>query len=292
MQSRYHLIDFNPVAISVGPLEIHWYGIMYLLAFVAFWLIGAWTARRRPWSGWTPEQVSDFLFYGMLGVIIGGRVGYVLFYGFESLLENPLFLFRIWDGGMSFHGGMLGVVVALAWFARRTGRGFWQVADFVVPLGTLGLAFGRLGNFIGGELWGRSADVPWAVIFPGSLPPGALGGQTLEAAWRSGALDVFARHPSQLYQAALEGFLLFLILMVYSARPRPRGAVSGLFLVGYGIFRCLAEWFREPDRHIGFLAGGWVTMGMLLSVPMIIAGVIILVLAYRRGTPANQEGQS
>jgi phosphatidylglycerol:prolipoprotein diacylglycerol transferase len=290
MQTRFRLIDFDPVAFSLGPLEVHWYGIMYLLGFLGFWLLGSWIARRRPWWGWTPAQVSDFLFYGMLGVIIGGRVGYVLFYGFESLLADPLFLFRIWEGGMSFHGGMLGVLLALAWFARRTGHGFWQVADFVVPLGTLGLAFGRIGNFIGGELWGRVTDVPWARIFPGSLPPGALGGQTLEAAWRSGALDAFARHPSQLYQAALEGFALFAVLMVYSARPRPRAAVSGLFLAGYGVFRVCAEFFREPDQHLGYLVADWVTMGMLLSLPMIVAGVLIMTLAYRRGARTEVEG--
>lgn len=289
MQARYRLIDFDPVAFSLGPLDIHWYGIMYLLAFVAFWLIGSWIARRRPWLGWTPEQVSDFLFYGMLGVIIGGRLGYVLFYGFESLLQDPLFLFRIWEGGMSFHGGLLGVIVAVAWFARRTGRSFWQVADFVTPLGPIGLAFGRLGNFIGGELWGRVSDVPWAMIFPGSVPADAYSGQTLEAAWRSGLLDGFARHPSQLYQAGLEGLLLFIILVIYSARPRPQGAVSGLFLAGYGVFRLFAEFYREPDAHLGFLAADWVTMGMLLSLPMIVAGIIILARAYRLGGRQEPE---
>jgi len=286
MEPRYYLVNFDPVAFSLGPLSVHWYGIMYLLAFLAFWLLGSSIAGNRGWREGTPEQVSDFLFYGMLGVIIGGRVGYVLFYGFQSLLEDPLVLFRIWEGRMSFHGGLLGVMVAIAWFARRTGRSFWQVADFVAPLGPIGLAFGRIGNFIGGELWGRSTDVPWAMIFPGSIPWGVYEGQTLESAWQGGMLDAFARHPSQLYQAALEGLLLFVILMIYSARPRPRAAVSGLFLAGYGLFRFLVEFFREPDEHIGFLAADWVTMGMLLSLPMILAGVTIMVLAYRH---ADQE---
>jgi phosphatidylglycerol---prolipoprotein diacylglyceryl transferase len=289
MQAKHPLVDFDPIALSLGPLDIHWYGIMYLLAFLSFWLIGSWIARNRPWWGWTPEQVSDFLFFGMLGVIIGGRLGYVLFYSFPSLLENPLFLFRIWEGGMSFHGGMLGVVVAVAWFARKTGRGFWQVADFVTPLGPIGLAFGRLGNFIGGELWGRLSDAPWAMVFPGSVPAGAYSGQTLEQAWQSGLLDSYARHPSQLYQAGLEGLLLFVILMIYARRPRPAGAVSGLFLIGYGVFRVSAEFFREPDSHIGFLLADWVTMGMLLSIPMIIVGAVIMGLAYRRGRQNQQE---
>lgn len=285
MQSNYYLVDFDPVALHLGPLSIHWYGIMYLLAFLSFWFIGSRIARKRPWWGWTPEMVSDMLFYGMLGVILGGRVGYVLFYGFSNLIENPLFLFRIWDGGMSFHGGLLGVIVAMAWFGRRVGKSFWQVADFVAPVVPLGLMFGRIGNFIGGELWGRLSDAPVAMIFPGSLPSSALAGLNLQEAWQSGLLDSFARHPSQLYQAGLEGLALFILLMVYSGRPRPRGAVAGLFLVGYGIFRIIAEFFRQPDEHIGFLAADWLTMGMLLSLPMIIAGLAIMWLVPRRQKP-------
>jgi phosphatidylglycerol:prolipoprotein diacylglycerol transferase len=215
-------------------------------------------------------------------VILGGRIGYVLFYGFDSLLNNPLFIFRVWDGGMSFHGGLLGVILGMAWFARKTGRTFWQVSDFVAPLVPIGLALGRLGNFIGGELWGRVSDGPLAVIFPGSLDAGATAGLPLEEAWRAGMLDHFARHPSQLYQAGLEGLALFLLLQWYSARPRPQGAVSGLFLAGYAVFRIMAEFFREPDLHIGFLAGGWLTMGMLLSLPMLAAGLIIMRWSKRR----------
>jgi len=287
--SKYPLINFDPIAVSVGPLDIHWYGIMYLLAFLSFWVIGNQIATRRAWWGWDKQQVSDVLFYGMLGVIIGGRVGYMLFYGFDLLLENPLSLFKVWDGGMSFHGGLLGVILAMVWFARRTRKTFWQVADFVAPMIPLGLALGRLGNFIGGELWGRLTDVPWAVIFANStgLDPGNAA--ALNEAWRSGALDHLARHPSQLYQAGLEGLSLFLILMWYSARPRPAGAVSGFFLFGYGFFRLFVEFYRQPDEHLGFLALQWLTMGMLLSLPMIAAGAIIMLIAYR-SNPQQTQG--
>lgn len=280
MQSSYRLVNFDPVALSVGPLEIHWYGLMYLLAFLTFWMLGSWIARNRAWWQWSAEEVGDVLFYGMLGIILGGRFGYVFFYGFQSLLEDPLFLFKIWEGGMSFHGGLVGGMVALGWFARRSKRSFWQVSDFVSALVPIGLAFGRIGNFIGGELWGRFSDVSWAMIFPGSLPASALYSASLQEAWQSGALDEYARHPSQLYQAGLEGLLLFLILMWYSASPRPRAAVSGLFLAGYGVFRIIAEFFREPDQHIGFLAMDWLTMGMILSLPMVVAGLIIMRVAY------------
>lgn len=288
-QAQFILVNIDPVALSLGPLSIHWYGLMYLLAFLAFWLIGSRIASRRKWWNWTPEQVSDFLFYGMLGVIIGGRLGYVLFYSFNSFLADPVFLFRMWEGGMSFHGGLLGIVVVSAWFARKTGKTFWQIADFISPLGTLGLAFGRIGNFIGGELWGRVSDVPWAMIFADSVPRSALGNQSLESAWQGGALDEFARHPSQLYQAGLEGLLLFVILMLFAAKPRPAAAVTGLFLLGYGVFRFIVEFFREPDQHIGFLAADWVTMGMILSLPMMIAGAAILIWAYRRNRPSEQQ---
>jgi len=280
LQAKYYLVDFDPIAISIGPLDIHWYGVMYLLAFLAFWGVGNRRAMQQPWWGWSKQEVSDILFYGMLGVILGGRIGYMLFYGFDLLMQNPLSLFKVWDGGMSFHGGLLGVILAMAWFGRRTDRSFWQVADFVAPMVPLGLAFGRLGNFIGGELWGRLTDVPWAMIFVKST--GFRVGETtaLNEAWQSGALDHLARHPSQLYQAGLEGLALFLILMWYSGRPRPRAAVSGLFLLGYGLFRFIAEFFRQPDEHLGFLAMHWLTMGMLLSLPMIAAGIIIVWFAY------------
>lgn len=282
MESPF-LVQIDPVALDLGPLQVHWYGIAYLLAFTSFWLVGARLAKSRPWMGWTSEAVGDVLFYGMLGVILGGRTGYVLFYAFDSLLADPLFLFKIWDGGMSFHGGLVGLIAGLWWFARRTDRSFWQVADFVAPIGPLGLAFGRIGNFVGGELWGRVSDVPWAMIFPGALPAG-IAPQGLEQALAAGLLDEFARHPSQLYQAGLEGLALFILLMIYSRQPRPLGAVSGLFLLGYGMFRCIAEFFREPDAHLGYLAGDWLTMGMLLSLPMVLAGAALMAYAYRRHT--------
>jgi len=282
-QSSHLFIAFDPVAFSLGPLQVHWYGIMYLLAFLFFWAGGNWLARHRPWWGWSPQDVGDVLFYGMLGVVVGGRVGYVLFYGLESWLADPWFLFRITQGGMSFHGGLLGVIVAMWWFGRRSGRSFWQVADFVAPLVPVGLGLGRVGNFIGGELWGRVSDAPWAMVFANSVQPGGWQSAELRAAWEAGALDHLARHPSQLYQALGEGFGLFLVLAVYSRLPRPAGAVSGLFLVGYGCFRFAAEFFREPDAHIGFIGTDWLTMGMLLSLPMVLAGVIIMTVAYRNG---------
>lgn len=275
VSSQYPLIDFDPVAISIGPLHIHWYGIMYLLGFLSFWLIANHRAVRQPWWGWSKQDVSDVLFYCMLGVILGGRVGYMLFYAPGMLLDDPLSLFRIWDGGMSFHGGLLGVIFAMYLFARRTGRSFWQVSDFVAPMVPLSLAFGRLGNFIGGELWGRLTDVPWAMIFAQTTGFGPGDKAALEEAWRSGMLDHLARHPSQLYQAGLEGLTLFLLLMWYSSKPRPRAAISGLFLAGYGTFRFAVEFFRQPDQQLGFLAMHWLTMGMLLSLPMVAAGLII-----------------
>jgi phosphatidylglycerol:prolipoprotein diacylglycerol transferase len=280
-QSNHLYIAFDPVALSLGPLSVHWYGIMYLLAFGFFWAGGSWLTRKRPWWGWKPEDVGDMLFYGMLGVVVGGRVGYVLFYGLDSLLHDPLFLFRITDGGMSFHGGLLGVIVAMWWIGRRSGRGFWAVADFVAPLVPVGLGLGRLGNFIGGELWGRISDAPWAMVFANAIQPGGWASESLRAAWARGELDHLARHPSQLYQALGEGLGLFLVLAVYSRVPRPVGAVAGLFLLAYGVFRFVAEFFREPDAHIGFVGGDWLTMGMVLTLPMVLAGVAVMAVAYR-----------
>jgi len=254
--------DIDPLAVSLGPLQIHWYGLMYLVGFAAAWWLGSWRARQ-PGSGWSEQQVSDLVFWGALGVILGGRCGYVLFYHFDYFLQDPLWLFAIWEGGMSFHGGLIGVLVALAWFAHHHDKRFFAIADFVAPLIPIGLGAGRVGNFIGGELWGRPTDQSWGVIFP-----------------RAG--DALARHPSQLYEAALEGVLMFAILWWFSAWPRPRMAVSGLFLLLYGIFRSSVEFFREPDAHLGFLAFHWLTMGQLLSAPMILAGVVLLLLAYYR----------
>lgn len=254
--------DFDPVAFSLGPLHVRWYGLMYLLGFLAGWALGRYRANR-PNSGWTAAQVDDLVFYIALGVILGGRIGYVLFYGFGNFLRDPLALFRVWEGGMSFHGGFLGVLLAMALFARKHHKGFWPTMDFVAPLIPPGLFFGRIGNFINGELWGRVTDAPWGMVFR-----------------QTG--DGLPRHPSQLYQAALEGVALFLIVWLFSAKPRPTMAVSGVFALSYGVFRFLVEFVRQPDPQLGYLAFGWLTMGQLLSLPLIVVGVILLTLAYRR----------
>lgn len=257
--------QIDPILIQIGPVAVRWYGLMYL----AGCLFALWLANRRadkPGSGWTRDEVSDLIFSCFFGVVIGGRVGYVLFYQFDVFLSDPLFLFKIWTGGMSFHGGLLGVLVGLAWFARKTKRSFWVVSDFIAPLVPFGLGAGRIGNFINGELWGRATDVPWSMVFP-------TGG-------------MIARHPSQLYEFALEGVVLFFILNWFVRKPRPLGAVSGLFLIGYGVFRVIIEFYREPDAHLG-LFGGLISMGQILSMPMIISGVILLLWSYRKGKTAS-----
>ncbi|OOG24782.1 prolipoprotein diacylglyceryl transferase [Thioalkalivibrio denitrificans] len=253
----------DPIAISIGPLSIHWYGLMYLVGFAGFWWVGRIHARK-PWSAVKPDQVGDMLFYGVIGIIIGGRLGYALFYNFADFLSNPLMLIRIWEGGMSFHGGLIGALAASWLYGRRLGVGFFRITDFIAPLTCIGLGAGRIGNWINGELWGKPTDVPWAMVFP--------------------AADMLPRHPSQLYQAALEGLALFLILWLFARQPRPVGAISGLFLVGYGVFRFMVEFVREPDAHIGYIAFGWLTMGQVLTVPMVLAGAAIMVWAYRRPT--------
>jgi phosphatidylglycerol:prolipoprotein diacylglycerol transferase len=245
--------QIDPVIFSIGPLAIRWYGLMYVAAFGLFW----WLGRRRIDAGLAPitrEQFDDLLFAGMVGVVLGGRLGYVLFYKPAHFLSHPLEAFAIWQGGMSFHGGFLGVLVAAAWFAARHRLDWWRIMDFIAPLVPLGLATGRLGNFINGELWGRVTDVPWGMVFrhAGSQP----------------------RHPSQLYQFALEGVLLFALLWWFSSKPRPRAQVSAVFLLGYGTFRFIAEYFREPDDYLGVLALG-LTMGQWLCVPMIVAGIAL-----------------
>ncbi len=268
--------QIDPVALSMGPLQVHWYGLMYLIGFAAAWWLGR-VQAGRPGSGWDPKEVEDLIFYGALGVVLGGRLGYVVFYGFSNFLDNPLYLLKIWEGGMSFHGGLLGVLVALWLYGRKTGRGFFEVGDFTAPLAPVGLLAGRIGNFINGELWGRPADAPWAIRVPCERWADACRELPAYAQWS------LPLHPSQLYQAALEGLALFLILWFYARKPRPTMAVSGLFLAGYGVFRSAAELFRRPDAHIGYLAGDWLTMGQLLSLPMILAGGFLLVWAYRRG---------
>lgn len=256
------LPDIDPVAIRLGPLSIHWYGLMWVAGIVGGWWWGTLRARRYPRLGWQPQEVGDLAFYIAMGAVLGGRLGYVLFYNFSAYLQNPLSILAIWSGGMSFHGGMLGVCVAMWLYARKTKRSFFNVADFLSTLAPIGLATGRLGNFINQELWGRTTDLPWGVVFKtgGPLP----------------------RHPSQLYEFALEGVVLFLILWWYSSKPRPAAATSGLFLVGYGTFRFIVELVREPDSHIGYLAFGWLTMGQVLSVPMILFGALLMWWAYRR----------
>jgi phosphatidylglycerol:prolipoprotein diacylglycerol transferase len=255
--------DIDPVAISLGPLKVRWYGLMYVLGFLAAW----WLARRRaaqPNSTWKPVDVDDLIFFCALGVILGGRIGWVLFYGTEEVIAQPLRLIRIWEGGMSFHGGLVGVLIAMAIFARRRGRRTWDVFDFTAPLPTLGFLFGRIGNFINGELWGKPTDVPWAFV-----------------------VDGVPVHPSQLYEATLEGLVLFLLMWWFTATPRPRFASSGLFLLGYGVFRFGVEFIRVPDENRGYLLFDWMTMGQILSTPMIVGGVILLVLAYRRNEPSG-----
>jgi phosphatidylglycerol:prolipoprotein diacylglycerol transferase len=257
--------EIDPVALTLGPLKIHWYGLMYLVGFAAFWALGRWRAGR-PGSGWTADMVDDVLFYGVVGVIVGGRLGYMLFYGFDQILANPVNLFKVWQGGMAFHGGLLGVLIAMWLFARRHGRRVFEVTDFIAPLVPVGLLAGRIGNFINAELWGHATDLPWGMRVPCYRVPDHCAGLPSEASWSP------PLHPSQLYEAGLEGIALFLILWTFSSRPRPTMAVSGLFLVCYGLFRFAVELVRLPDAQLGYLAFGWLTMGQILSVPMVAFG--------------------
>jgi len=253
--------EIDPIAVEIGFIKIRWYGLMYVIGFFAAWMLARYRTRRRADIDFTNEDIDGIIFYLALGVIVGARVGYVLFYNFGLFLREPSYLFRVWEGGMSFHGGVIGVVVAAWLFGKRYRKSFLAIFDLITPFAPIGLAAGRIGNFINAELWGRTTDVSWAMVFPGGGP--------------------LPRHPSQLYEAALEGVALFLILWFYSARPRPRGAVAGLFLFGYGVFRTFVEFFREPDDHIGYLAGDWLTMGILLSLPMVLIGGAIVIWAYR-----------
>jgi phosphatidylglycerol:prolipoprotein diacylglycerol transferase len=261
--------SFDPVAFSIGPIgplgtiRVHWYGIMYLVGFAAGW----WLARlraRRPGSSWRPGDVDDLIFFCALGVILGGRLGWVVVYGHEVLADDPFAILKVWQGGMSFHGGLAGVMIALALFARRRKRAIADVFDFTAPLPGIGLLAGRIGNFINGELWGKTTDVPWGFLVNGEV-----------------------RHASQLYEAALEGLMLFTIVWIYTAKPRPQLAPSGLFLAGYAVFRFAVEFVRVPDENMGYLAWGWLTTGQALSIPMFVAGVAMLVYAYRRGRPSG-----
>ncbi|MGB5444731.1 MAG: prolipoprotein diacylglyceryl transferase [Psychromonas sp.] len=268
--SNFVLPNIDPVAISIGPLDIRWYGLMYLVGFV----FALWMANRQCDKSngvWTRDQASDLLFYGFLGVILGGRIGYVLFYQFSYFLDHPLYLFRIWEGGMSFHGGVLGVVTAIIVYAKKSQRSILAVGDFVVPLLPVGLGAGRIGNFINSELWGRVTDSPFGIIFHNAGP--------------------LPRHPSQLYEFALEGVVLFIILIVYIRKKRPAGSVAGLFLLGYGVFRFIIEFARQPDAQLGLLSFG-LSMGQLLSLPMIIIGSLLIIYAYRTQGAQTQPSQS
>ncbi len=252
--------QFDPVALHIGPLSVRWYGLMYLLAFVLVLVLGRYRIRKQPWLGLTRRDLDDMLFLGVLGVVIGGRLGYILFYKFGDYLREPMHVFYVWEGGMSFHGGFLGVILAMAWFAHSRTKNWLAITDFIAPLVPLGLGAGRFGNFINAELWGRPTDLPWAMIFPN--------------------IDNLPRHPSQLYEFALEGLVLFALLWWFSRRPRPVGAISGVFLLGYGTLRFAVEFSREPDSFLGLLALG-LTMGQWLSVPMALGGIAMLLWAYR-----------
>ena len=253
--------QFDPIALAIGPLAIRWYGLMYLLAFTLLIVLGRIRMKQQPNADWDAKRLDDVLFYGVLGVVLGGRLGYVLFYKLSYYLAHPIEIFYVWEGGMSFHGGFIGVAFALWLFARRGKKSWLAVTDFIAPLVPLGLGAGRIGNFINGELWGRPTDLPWGMVFP--------------------HVDLVPRHPSQLYEFGLEGLALFILVWFYSARPRPVGAVSGLFLVGYGTFRFIVEFSREPDDFLGLLSMG-LTMGQWLSLPMMVAGVVLMVWAYRK----------
>ncbi|MBL1141409.1 MAG: prolipoprotein diacylglyceryl transferase [Proteobacteria bacterium] len=255
--------DINPVAVDFGFVKIHWYGITYVVGILLAWLLLKYRGQQSYW-GFNNEQISDLIFYAMFGIIVGGRLGSVLFYNFSYYIQHPIEVFYIQQGGMSFHGGLLGVMAAVWFFARKIEVPFFKLTDFIAPVVPIGLGCGRIGNFINGELWGGPSDLPWAMIFPDP----AAGG--------------IARHPSQLYEALLEGLILFIILWCFSRTPRPLKTISGLFLIGYGVFRFIVEFVRIPDQHIGYLAFDWFTMGQLLTLPMIIFGLFLMTMAYKK----------
>jgi len=267
--------NISPVALELGPLAIHWYGLMYLLGFWIGWLLAQ---KRAGYThvGWPKERISDLLFYVVMGVILGGRIGYILFYSYDANgnwlpASDPLMILRVWEGGMSFHGGLLGVIIAMGAFARLRKLPFFEVADFVAVLIPVGLFTGRIGNFINGELWGKPTDLPWGMVFPRTAP------------------DLLPRHPSMLYEAALEGLVLFVILWLVARRPTPRGLISALFLIGYGLFRFAVEFVRVPDAQLGYLHFGWLTRGQELCLPMLIAGTLILLWSLRQRAPAARS---
>ncbi len=254
--------NIDPVLLKIGPLKVHWYGVMYLIGFLGGWSLAKYRAKKS--NGlWTSEQVADIIFYSIIGVLLGGRIGYVVFYNAADSLANPLEVFKIWDGGMSFHGGLLGVIIMLYIYGRKIGKSLFQVGDFIVPMVPIGLGAGRIGNFINGELWGKVSTLPWAMVFP--TDPSGL-----------------SRQPTQLYEFILEGIVLFIIIWIYSSKPRPRMAVSGLFLLCYAFFRFLVEFVRVPDAQLGYLLWGWLTMGQILCIPMFAFGIGFLYRGYTK----------
>lgn len=277
--------QFDPVALHLGSIQLHWYGLMYLLAFAFAYALAHYRSKQR--HDFNAEMVSDLVFFGAMGVILGGRIGYVILYNFAEFLANPLYLFKVWEGGMAFHGGFLGVVVAMLLFARKYKKNVFTVLDFIAPCVPTGLLFGRIGNFINGELWGRvsAGGYDWLMYFPQAARADyellSSDSRLASLAQTIGDYALLPRHPSQLYQATTEGLLLFILLWWFSAKPRPRYAVSALFLLGYGISRFICEFFREPD--VGYaLIFGWMSKGQLFSLPMIIGGIALLILAYNK----------
>jgi phosphatidylglycerol:prolipoprotein diacylglycerol transferase len=258
----------NPIAFTIGPLKVHWYGLMYLFSFIIAWFLLRYRIKKFD-MGWSSDKLIDLVFYGALGVVLGGRIGYILFYNLHYYLMNPIRMLEVWDGGMSFHGGLLGVMLAIWLWTRKYKEDFLAVTDFIAPIVPIGLGAGRIGNFINGELWGRVTTMPWGMIFPqaGPLP----------------------RHPSEIYEFLLEGVLLFIILWLFSAKRPPRAVISAMFLLCYGCFRFFVEFFRQPDPQLGFVAFGWMTRGQELSIPMIVIGAIMLIWAYKRAKKNKQD---
>jgi phosphatidylglycerol---prolipoprotein diacylglyceryl transferase len=260
--------NIDPVIFSIGPAKVHWYGLMYVIGFAAVWFLGQIRAKQ-PWSPIKPETIEDLVTYGAIGVILGGRIGYILFYNFSEFISNPLILLKIWQGGMSFHGGMLGVFIAMRFFSKKHQCSMLQLTDIIAPLAPIGLGAGRIGNFINSELWGQVTQAPWGMVFPNGGP--------------------LARHPSQLYEVFLEGIILYILLNLYSRKQRPVGAITGLALFLYGCFRFFVEFYRMPDAQLGYLALDWVTMGQILSLPMIIIGAILFFYSNKKEITKKYE---